>query len=144
MNGNACPLPNARSMDETQVIERLLNANRIAIVGLSDDPARPSHEIGRYLLEHDKEIIPVNPNCQRLLGLKCYASLSDVPGPIDLVNVFRRQEHCPEVVRQAIKVGAKGIWLQSGILSEKAKGLAQRAGIDFVQNKCIMVEHRRR
>jgi predicted CoA-binding protein len=96
------------------------------------------------MLSQGKEILPVNPNHSTVLGRKCYPSLKDVPGPIDLVNVFRRPLACPDVVRDAIAAGAKGIWLQSGIISEEAKRLAEAAGIPFVQNRCLMVEHSRR
>jgi predicted CoA-binding protein len=143
-DADACPLPRKPSDDEETIIRRLLRARRIAIVGLSDDPSRPSHEIGEYLLSRGKTIIPVNPNHAEVLGLKCYSSLAEVPGPIDLVNVFRRPEHCAGVARDAIAAGAKGVWLQSGIMNDEARDLAQRAGIDFVQNRCILVEHMRR
>lgn len=144
MEGNACRLPAGETDPESAVIQRLLAARRIAIVGLSDDPTRPSFGIASYLLSAGKEIVPVNPNHPRVLGLKCYPSLEAVPGPIDLVNVFRRPEHCAEVVRSAIAVGTKGVWLQSGITSRDARELAAAAKIDFVENRCIMVEHMNR
>ena len=122
----------------------MLEAKRIAIVGMSDDPGRPSHGIGGYLLAHGYEVIPVNPHHGQVLGLKCYASLAEVPGEIDLVNVFRRPEFCAAVARQAIAAGAKGIWLQAGIRNESAQRLAAEAGVDFVQDRCIMVEHMQR
>lgn len=137
----ACPLPAAPRGDETEVIDRLLRARRIAIVGLSDDPSRPSHEIGQYLLSVGKTIIPINPNLREVLGQRCYASLADAPGPIDLVNVFRRSEACAQVTREAVAAGAKGVWLQSGVISEEARQIAQAARVDFVQNQCIMVQH---
>ncbi|HEX3983489.1 MAG TPA: CoA-binding protein [Acidisoma sp.] len=114
------------------------------MVGLSDDPSRPSFGIASYLLSVGKEVIPINPNHARVLGLKCYASLAEVPGPIDLVNVFRRPEYCAGIVRSAIAIGAKGFWLQSGIISREARQLAIAAKIDFIQNRCIMVEHANR
>jgi predicted CoA-binding protein len=126
------------------IIRHLLQAKRIAVVGLADDPSRPSHYVSEYMMENGKEVIPVNPNHEQVLGKQCYKSLKDVPGSIDLVNVFRRPSFCPEVVRDAIAVGAKGIWLQSGIISEEAQKLAREAGIPFIQNRCLMVEHSRR
>jgi predicted CoA-binding protein len=144
MPDESCPLPTDRSSDGPDVIDRLLAAQRIAIVGLSDDPAKPSHEIGSYLLSVGKTILPINPNHAEVLGQKCYPNLAAAPGPIDLVNVFRRPEHCAEVVREAIAAGAKGVWLQSGIVNDQARRLAEEAGIDFVQNQCIMVQHMRR
>jgi uncharacterized protein len=144
MNPDACPLPGKADETEEAIIKRLLEARRIAVVGLSDDPNKPSHGVARYLREHGKEIIPINPGHSQIMGLKSYGSLEEVPGTIDLVDVFRRAEYCAEVVRSAIKVGAKGVWLQSGIVNEEAKRLAKEAGIDFIQNRCLMVEHRRR
>jgi predicted CoA-binding protein len=119
----------------------MLQARRIAVVGMSDDPSRPSHGIGGYLASHGYEVIPVNPNHDQVLGQKCYARLSDVPGEIDLVNVFRRPQFCADVTRDAIAKGAKGVWLQAGIRNEEARKLAEDAGVDFVQDRCIMVEH---
>ena len=139
-----CPLPTRPDDDEAAMITRMLSAGRIVIVGLSDAPDRPSNEIAQYLLSVGKKIVGVNPNRTTILGQPCYPSLADVPGPIEVVDVFRRPEHCAEVTRQAIAAGAKGVWLQSGIISEEAAQLARAAGIDFVQNRCIKVEHWRR
>lgn len=141
MNAESCRLPGSMDADESQVIARLLRCKRIAIVGLSDDSGRPSHRIALYLRSVGKDIVPVNPTHSQVLGMKCYAALEDVTGDIDLVNVFRRPEYCPDIVRQAIARKAKGVWLQSGIISEASRQLAQKAGIDFVQDRCIMVEH---
>jgi hypothetical protein len=142
MTGESCPLPSGKESSDSGPIGRMLAARRIAVVGLSDDPMRPSYSIARYLMSVGKEVIPINPSHERALGLKCYPSLRDVPQPIDLVNVFRRPAACAQVVRDAIAIGAKGVWLQSGITNEEARQLAEEAGIDFVQNRCIMVEHR--
>lgn len=144
MEGESCRLPADQTDPESKIIQRLLAARRVAIVGLSDDPSRPSFGIASYLLSVGKEIVPVNPNHTRVLGVKCYPSLEAVPGPVDLVNVFRRPEHCADVVRSAIAVGAKGVWLQSGITSREARELATNAKMDFVQDRCIMVERMHR
>jgi predicted CoA-binding protein len=141
MSDNACPLPGPHESDEDAVIQRLLGAKRIAVVGLSDNPSRASYGVAAYLKSAGKEILPVNPNHQQVMGLKCYASLNQVPGPVDLVDVFRRPEYCPDVVRQAIEIGAKGVWLQSGIHSSESEAIAKKAGIDFVQDRCLLVEH---
>ena len=141
MPEDACPRPTRPPDDEAAVIRRMLSAKRIAVVGLSDDPYRPSHDVAHYLQSVGKEVIPVNPNHQRVLGLKCYPSLEAVPGPIDVVDVFRRPEFCPQVVRSAVAVGAKGVWLQTGIVNEEAERIAAEAGIDFVQDRCFKVEH---
>jgi len=143
MSSEACPMPVPATSDEETIIRHLLQAKRIAVVGITDDRSRPSHYVSDYLLSQGKELIPVNPNHATVLGRKCYASLKQVPGQIDVVDVFRRPEFCADVVRDAIAVGAKGVWLQSGIISDEAKKLAQDAGILFVQNRCLMVEHSR-
>jgi len=144
MPAESCPLPSRSPAVEASAIDRMLKAKRIAVVGMSDDPDRPSHGIGGYLLAHGYEVIPVNPSHDAVLGKKCYASLADVPGEIDLVDVFRRPEFCADVTREAIAAGAKGVWLQAGIRNEEAKRLAAEAGIGFVQDRCIMVEHMQR
>jgi predicted CoA-binding protein len=96
------------------------------------------------MIEHGYEVIPVNPNHETVFGKKCYATLAEVPGEFDFVNVFRRPVFCADVTRDAIAAGAKGVWLQSGITNEQAKKRAQEACIAFVQNRCLMVEHGRR
>jgi predicted CoA-binding protein len=141
MSTDACPLPSRSPGAEAAAVDRMLQARRIAVVGMSDDPSRPSHGIGGYLLAHGYEVIPVNPNHEQVMGLKCYPSLSAVPGPIDLVNVFRRPDACADVARDALAAGAGGLWLQAGIRNEQARRLAEEANVDFVQDRCIMVEH---
>jgi len=125
------------------MIRRMLSVRRMAIVGMSDDPMRPSHMIAQYLQSHGYEIVGVNPKHAMVLGEPCYRTLSDVPGKIDLVNVFRRPLACGQVARDALARGdVKGLWLQSGIFNDEARELCAHAGIDFVQNRCIMIEHR--
>ena len=136
-----CPFPTPPSSDETNEIAAMLNMKRIAIVGLSDDPSRPSFQVASYLLAHGKEVIPVNPTTVMVMGLKAYARLADIPGEIELVNVFRRSEFCAEVTKDAIARGAKGVWLQAGIHNDEARALARKAGIHYVEGRCIMVEH---
>lgn len=143
MPADACPLPTEPDDYEAAAVRRMLAGRRIAVVGLSDDPSRPSYDVAAYMKSAGKEIIPVNPNHREVLGQRCYPSLEEVPGPIDVVNVFRRPEHCPDVVHQAVKVGAKGVWLQSGIVSDEAERIALEAGIDFVQDRCLKVDHYR-
>jgi uncharacterized protein len=138
---DACPLPSGpEERSEAEAVRRMLAAKRIAVVGLSDDPNRASYGVAAFLRSAGKEIVPVNPNRQTVMGLTCYPSLEDVPGPIDVVDVFRRPEYCPDVVRSAVAVGAKGVWLQSGIVSDEAREIARRAGIDFVQDRCMKVD----
>src|SRR5438046_2959307 len=119
--GDACPLPTSPRLDEAEVIARIIRAKRIAVVGLSDDPSRASHGVASYLQMQGCTILPVNPNLKTVLGERCYASLAEVPEPIDLVDVFRRPEFCAGIVREAIEMGAQGVWLQSGIKSEEAR-----------------------
>ena len=140
MPEDACPLP-TNPAREADAVRRMLAAGRVAVVGLSDDPRRPSHGVASYLASVGKEIIPVNPNHPTVMGRKCYPSLEAVPGPIDVVDVFRRPEHCPDVVRSAVAVGARGVWLQSGIVSPEAERIAREAGLDFVQDRCMKVDH---
>ena len=137
----ACPLPTRGVSPDADAIRRMVDAKRIAVVGLSDDPSRPSYDVARYLRSVGKEILPVNPNHKTVMGLPCYPTLADVPGPIDLVDVFRRPEFCADVARDAVEAGVKGIWLQSGVRSDAARDIARRAGIDFVQDRCLKVEH---
>lgn len=141
MSEEACPLPTNPPDREAAAVRRMLAARRVAVVGLSDDPSRASHGVAGYLASVGKEIIPVNPNHTQVMGRKCYPSLEAVPGPIDVVDVFRRPEYCADVVRSAVAVGAKGVWLQSGIVSEEAARIARDAGIDFVQDRCMKVDH---
>jgi predicted CoA-binding protein len=140
-SGEACPLPVREPGAEATAVDNMLAAKRIAIVGLSDDPDKPSHGIAGYLISHGYDVVGVNPNHREVLGRPCYAALADVPGEVDLVNVFRRPQFCADVTRDAIAKGAKGVWLQAGIRNEEAKRLAEQAKIDFVQDRCIMVEH---
>ena len=125
---------------EEQTMHRLLAAHRVAIVGLSDNPQRISNAIARFLISAGKEIVPVNPGESVILGLQSYPSLLALPMPVDLVNVFRRPEFCPQIVKDAIAIAAGGVWLQSGIVSPEAAKIAREAGLDFIQDRCIMVE----
>ena len=144
MPEDACPLPTDRSDSEAATVRRMLSAQRIAVVGLSDDPSRASYEVAAYLKSAGKQIIPVNPNHATVMGLKCYPTLAAAAagaGPIDVVDVFRRPEYCADITRDAIAAGAKGVWLQSGIRNAEAARLAKAAGIDFVQDRCLKVDH---
>jgi uncharacterized protein len=139
--GEACPMPSTPEAAESAAVRRMLAGQRVAVVGLSDDPSRASFGVASYLRSAGKEIVPVNPNHATVMGLKCYARLEDVPGPIDVVDVFRRPEYCADVVRSAVAVGAKSVWLQSGIVSDEARAIARRAGIDYVEDRCMKVDH---
>ena len=126
------------------IFELLKNYKTIAVVGLSSNPIRPSFGVTEYMQEAGYRIIPVNPNETEVLGEKSYARLEDVPERVDIVNVFRRAEEVPPVVESAIRIGAKAVWMQSGIENEEAAKKARAAGIVVIEDACILVEHRRR
>lgn len=130
------------SAAESDPIRELLqNARVIAVVGLSDNPLRPSHGVSAYMQQHGYRIIPVNPEIELSLGEKSYPSLLDVPEKIDIVNVFRRSEHVPDIVDQAIQLKVPVIWTQEQVVHEKAAEKARKAGIYVVMNQCILKEH---
>src|SRR5260370_28505966 len=116
----------------------------IAVGGLSSNPMRPSFGVTEYMQGAGYRIIPVNPNEKEVLGEKSYARLEDVPEKIEIVNVFRRAEDVPPVVESAIRIGAKVVWMQSGIENEAAAEMARAAGLVVIEDACILVEHRRR
>jgi predicted CoA-binding protein len=115
------------------------DVHTIAVVGLSSRPGRPSFEVARYLQRHGYRIVPVNPNETEVLGEPAYASLRDLPAdlPVDVVDVFRRAEHTPEVARDAVAIGAKVLWLQEDIVSEEAAAIATDGGLDVIMGVCI-------
>src|SRR6267378_5328360 len=126
-------------------ITKILRENKtIAVVGLSSNPMRPSFGVTEYMQEAGYRIIPVNPNETEVLGEHSYARLEDVPEKIDIVNVFRRAEDVPPVVESAIRIGAKVVWMQSGIENEAAAEMARSRGLVVIEDACILVEHRRR
>jgi|ERR1700676_226451 uncharacterized protein len=125
----------------TELLER---AKTIAVVGLSDNPLRPSHGVSAYMQTHGYRIIPVNPKISEALGERSYASLRRVPEKIDIVNIFRRPEFVEEIVDQAIQLKIPAIWMQERIVHEKAAEKARKAGIFVVMDLCILKEHRAR
>jgi predicted CoA-binding protein len=126
-------------------IRRLLTSARtIAVVGLSDSPFRPSHEVSAYMQAQGYRIIPVNPRLQEVFGERCYAKLADVQEKIDLVNIFRRPEFVPGIVDEAIALKVPAIWMQEGVVHEAAAAKARAAGIFVVMDRCILKEHRLR
>ncbi len=126
------------------IAELLKRSKTIAVVGLSNSPLRPSHGVSAYMQTHGYRIIPVNPQIRGALGEKSYASLLDVPEKIDIVNIFRRPEFVEEVVDQAIQLKVPAIWMQEGIVHERAAEKARKAGIFVVMDRCILQEHRAR
>ena len=126
------------------VTELLKRSKTIAVVGLSDNPLRPSHGVSAYMQSQGYRIIPVNPEIESSLGEKAYASLLDVPGKIDIVDIFRRPEFVEEVVDQAIQLKVPAVWMQEEVINEKAAEKARKAGIFVVMDRCILKEHRAR
>jgi predicted CoA-binding protein len=123
--------------------ELLRNSHTIAVVGLSSKRFRPSYGVTEYMQHAGYHIIPVNPNEQKVLGENCYATLDDVPEPVDIVDIFRRPEFVPEIVEAAIRKGAKAIWMQEGVIHEDAAARAREAGLEVIMDRCILKEHRR-
>jgi predicted CoA-binding protein len=126
------------------LIEKILaRARRIAVVGLSSDPLRPSNEVSSYMADQGYEIVPINPNEREVLGRRSYARLEDVPEPVDIVNVFRRSEFVPAIAEAAIRIKAPVLWLQEGVTHPEAEHRARAAGLEVVADRCILKEHRR-
>ncbi len=129
-------------MNKQETIHKILNsAKTIAVVGLSSKPDRPAHTVPAYLQQAGFRIIPVNPFLDQALGEKAFSDLSSIEEPIDVVQIFRRPEDIPPVVDEAIKVGAKAVWMQLGISHEAAAEKARAAGLDVVMDACMKVEH---
>lgn len=121
--------------------EILQKYKKIAVVGLSSDPGRASHGVSRYMQNSGYDITPVNPNEVEVLGRKAYSSLDEVPGPIEIVDIFRRSEFVPEIVDAAIGRNAKVIWMQLGVIHEGAAKKARAAGLEVLMDNCILQEH---
>ena len=127
----------------TNIAELLRSSRTIAVVGLSSNPMRPSNGVAEYLKRAGYRVIPVNPREIEVLGEKCYARLEDIPEKIDLVDIFRRAEYVPEIVESAIRVGAKAVWMQEGVIHEEAAERARSAGLAVVMDRCTLKEHRK-
>lgn len=134
----------ASSVKSDPIHQVLQQAKTIAVVGLSDNPLRPSHGVAAYLQSQGYRIIPVNPHIREALGEKAYASLLEVPEKIDIVDVFRRPEFVEEVVDQAIQLKILAVWMQEEVIHERAAEKARKAGIFVVMDRCILLEHRAR
>ena len=133
------------AINDPEVIDRMLTEYKIiAVVGLSSDASRASNSVSRYMQSRGYRIIPVNPNEISVLGEKSYARLEDIPDRIDLVDIFRRSEEAGQHVDEAIRLGARGVWLQEGVIDEKAARRALDAGLDVVMDLCILKEHIKR
>ena len=131
-------------MNEPALIEELVRAKTIAVIGLSEDAAKPSHYVSAYMQSAGARILPVNPSIAAVLGEKSYPSLADLPEKPELVNVFRLPRFIPAIVDQMIALGLPAIWIQQGIIDESSARRAEAAGIRVVMDRCLMVEHRTR
>lgn len=140
------PAPTAvdpRYQDPLGIVGILRSARTVAIVGLSPDELRASNFIGFYLRRHGYRIVPVNPKVREILGETSYPSLSEIPFPIDVVDVFRRPEAVPDIAREAVSIKAKALWLQFGVISPEGARIAEGGGLRVVMDRCMKVEHAR-
>ena len=129
---------------DAPTLRRILTACRtIAVVGLSAEWHRPSYFAAKYMQQHGYRIVPVNPRYDEVLGERCYPSLTDIPHPVDMVDVFRRTEDVLPIAEQAIAIGAKCLWQQLGVRNLEADALARAAGLDSVLDRCVKIEHAR-
>jgi predicted CoA-binding protein len=126
--------------ERLRILERY---RRIAMVGLSSNPFRPSHFAAIYMVSQGYQIVPVNPREKEVLGLKSYASLREIPEPVDIVDIFRETAAVPALVEEAIAIGAKVVWMQLGVIHEEAAERAQQAGLEVVMDRCVKIEHAR-
>jgi predicted CoA-binding protein len=139
-----CEVPTI-NLSDAEARRLLGQAKTIAVVGLSANPEKPSHFVPKYLQEQGYTVIPVNPTAKgKILGQTVYPSLRAVPGPVDIVDVFRPATDVPPIVDEAIAIGAKAIWMQEGIVNNAAADRARAAGLQVVMNKCMMKVHRSR
>ncbi len=129
--------------DDSEIAEFLLGVRTIAVVGLSENPAKDSHRVASYLQAQGYEIIPVNPLAHTVLGRPAKASLREIEGRVDLVDVFRKSEEIPAIVEDAIAIGARGVWLQSGLRAPEAEKRARSKDLFVMADRCLMAEHRR-
>ncbi len=129
---------------ETSTIQRLLhNAGTIAIVGLSNKELRASYFVAYYLKRHGYHVIPVNPRETEILGETCYPSLSDIPEPVDIVNVFRAPDALPEIAHEAVSINAGALWCQFGVINAEGAQIAEDGGVTVIMDRCLKVEHAR-
>jgi len=132
-----------RDLHTDEQIDRILSLNNVAVVGMSKNSSKAAHYVPKYLLDHGYNVIPVNPTSDRILGKKCYGTVSEIAEDVDVVNVFRPSEQVLPVILDAIKKKPKVIWLQEGIHDSEAEDLARKEGIEVVFNRCMFAEHQR-
>jgi predicted CoA-binding protein len=126
-----------------RAVELMRDAKTIAVVGVSSRPDRPSHDVARYLIDAGYTVYLVNPTETEIFGQPVYASVRDLPEPVDIVDIFRRPADVPPVVEDAIAAGARTVWMQLGIVNEDAAARARDAGLEVVMDRCTKIEHRR-
>lgn len=134
---------NLQKYQDPDVIRKVLQWRNVAIVGLSANELRASNFVGRYLQIRGYNVIPVNPREATILGKKSYASLSEIPEPVDTVDVFRRPELLPAIAEEAVAIGARCLWMQFGVINQEAAEIAEAGGLHVVMDKCMKVEHAR-
>ncbi len=140
MTGSA----HGRIVDDIDGLRRILARHRtIAVVGLSAHWHRPSYFAAKYMLDHGYRVVPVNPQYSEVLGQRCYPSVEAIPGPVDIVDAFRRAPEMPALAREAVAKGAKVFWMQLGIENDEAARIAMAGGLDVVANRCVKIEHAR-
>ena len=131
-------------MDDIAKLRRILRENRtLAVVGLSANWYRPSYFAAKYMQEHGYRVIPVNPMYEEVLGEKCYKSLRDIPEKVDIVDCFRKSQEIPSLAADAAAIGAKVLWMQLGVANAEARRLAEAAGLEVVEDRCVKIEHAR-
>ena len=128
--------------NEKRFFESIFELKNIAVVGLSPNPARPSNYVSKYMLENGYNIIPVNPGYKSIFNIECFPSLDSIPYSIDIVNVFRNSKYVLPIIKDALFIKSKVIWLQDGVESNEGKILALKSGVKFVSNDCILRRHR--
>ncbi|MET0838835.1 MAG: CoA-binding protein [Marmoricola sp.] len=135
---------NLTAYQEPLTIQRVLHsAKTVAVVGLSGNELRASHFVGYYLKRHGYRVIPVNPRETEILGETCYPTLSDIPDPVDLVNVFRAPDALPDIAREAAAINAGALWCQFGVINEEGAKIAEEGGVTVIMDRCLKVEHAR-
>ena len=129
-------------MSSDAVIKSILEETKtIALVGISHKPQRASHQVAKFLMEKGYTVIPVNPKYKEVLGEACYATLEDIPVAVDMVDCFRRSDAIMPIAESAIKIGAKSLWMQLGVINEEAKAVAEAAGLQVVMDRCPKIEY---
>jgi uncharacterized protein len=130
-----------RYQDPAVIAEIIRSAQVIAVVGLSPRPERPSHDVAAYMQARGYRIVPVNPGATEILGETCYPALSDIPFAVDIVDVFRQPGAVPQIAQEAVRIGAKALWLQLGIISMEGAAVAERGGLTVIMDRCLKVDH---